>query len=83
MKINLHMYSRKNDNFSTFYNIVHTFARVAQKASDARDLIHKNKETLSRANNMLHSNVLSLQHKIKTKRKLKRYIIKNIIIKGL
>lgn len=66
------MYSRKNDNFSTFYNIVHTFAKVAQKASDARELIHENQDTLRRANDMLHSNVLELQRKIKTKRKLKK-----------
>ena len=75
------MYSRKNDNFSTFYNIVHTFARVAQKASDARELILKNKKTLKNANSMLHSNVLALQHKIKTKRKLKRFKLCYLIIK--
>lgn len=66
------MYSRKNDNFSTFYNIVHTFANISQKASNARQLILFNQETLSNAKKMLHKNVLALQKKIKAKRKLKQ-----------
>ena len=65
------MYSKKNDNFSTFYNIVFTFAKVTEKATNARELIFQNKNTLKGAKEMLKSNVLAVQKKIKTKRKLK------------
>jgi hypothetical protein len=50
---------------------VFTFAKVAEKASNARELIQKNQTTLKKSKKMLFMNVLAVQKKIKLKRKLK------------
>lgn len=66
------MYSKKNDNFSTFYSIVSTFTGLSRRAENARDLIERNQVTLAGARSMLETNVLALQRKIKAKRKLRQ-----------
>lgn len=72
-RINLHMFSKKNDNFSTFYSIVSTFAGVSNKAENARASIQKNQVALAGARKMLETNVLAVQRKIKAKRKLRQW----------
>ena len=70
--IERYMFSQKNQNFSTFYSMVHSFTMVTQRAENVRTLIQQNKNTLKSANNLLNSNVLEIQRKIKTRRKLKK-----------